>query len=69
MKHEFEFVVTKKQTPQEVEEKKEQEVLNLVYKTESNRKNKVAQKIRKELDVKGIIKEEDMQDFYLRQLK
>lgn len=69
MTHTFEFVVTKKQTPQEIEEKKEQEVLNLMYKTKSKRLAKVAESIRAELEEKNVIKRDQIQDLYLRLVK
>lgn len=69
MTHLFEFIITKKQTEEEITQKKEKDIINLMYKTESNRKNKVYGLILKELKTKGVIKPEEVEEFLLRQLK
>lgn len=69
MQHLFEFIVTRKQSEEDKAQEKEQEVLNLMYKTESNRKEKVHKKILKELGQKDIIQTHEIEDFYLRQIR
>jgi hypothetical protein len=69
MTHTFEFVVTKKQSQEDKDQGKEQEVLNLIYKTRSNRLHKVAAMIRSELATKKIVATGDIEDLYLRQIK
>jgi hypothetical protein len=65
MVHEFEFVVVKHPTTPEAES----EALHLIYKTKSNRKNKVAELIKDELEKKEIVERKDIKDFYLKQIK
>lgn len=64
MQHYFEFVAVSKikvgETPLSI---------NRVFKTESNRKQKVANQIFKLLEKHMGVKESDLENFYIRQLK
>ena len=43
-------------------------VVHLMYKSESSRRNKVVDLIKKELHKKDIIKQQDIDEFWLKQL-
>lgn len=66
MTHYFEFIVIKKQTDEDKEKGLEQEVINLVYETKSARLNKVAGKIRKEVVASGVMRDDEIQDLFIR---
>jgi len=68
MQHLYEFVVTKKQTEEEKEKGDQKMVVHLMYKSESSRRNKVVDLIKKELHKKDIIKQQDIDEFWLKQL-
>lgn len=68
MQHLYEFVVTKKQTEEEKEKEEKKVVIHLMYSTKSARRSKVVDLIQKELHKKDIIKSQDIDEFWLKQL-
>jgi hypothetical protein len=64
MQHYFEFIAEKKSEPGETPLS-----IRRVFRTESNRKQKVAKQIFGLLEKNMGVKEEHLESFYLRQLK
>jgi len=65
MQHIWEFLVKAKAT----EENTDPEFINRMFVTESSRKKKVSEQILKKIEKDFNLKQEDMKDFYVRQLR